>query len=755
MIGQTISHYRILTQLGQGGMGVVFMAEDTRLRRTVAIKMLPPGFRSDAIRRERFIREATSASALDHPNICTIHEIDESDGALFLVMAYYEGESLRQVIDRGPVPFERALDIAIQVTDGLAKAHDHGIIHRDIKPNNLMITREGLVKLVDFGLATTTSDETALTAAGDAAGTLSYMSPEQISGVGIDQRVDLWAVGVVLYEMLSGWPPFRGNSAAAVLHAILNAVPEKIAGLPGGMAEDTERLLGVALAKDPALRFESATQFRGALMALRAGRGLDAMVKDVTAVTGSRLTSVIVLPFENRSPDPEDEYFSDGLTEELIHAMAQVENLRVISRSTAFEFKSGPRNLRAIGQQTRVTNALEGSVRRSGTRVRIAAQLVTMLDGAILWAQSYDRELTDVFGVQDEIATAIVTALRGKLGAPKPAAAAKPAPRNNAFHLYLRGRFQWNKKNPEAFAKAMAYFQEALAADPDYAPTYAAIADCYEMLALFGLMAPREAWPQAEAHARHAIELDPNLAEAHISTGAIRAFYEWDWPGAEASFRRALELEPNSADAEVSYALIAAMLGRFEDALRHIRRAHTLDPLAPATNAYEAAILVYAGHYDEAMAKCREAQELDPDFVETYFALAMAHQMKAELGEAIAALEKARQLAGPNAPLAGALGSLYAQAGREPEARSLLASLEQQAQAVYVPGYARAIIHAALGEMDTAFAGMMKSLEERDALICYAKVAPLFAPLRSDARYEGLLKRLRLTGELHGTHTHG
>jgi serine/threonine protein kinase/tetratricopeptide (TPR) repeat protein len=746
MIGRHVAHYRILQKLGEGGMGVVYKAEDTRLKRVVALKFLPAAVGAEPVRRERFTREAMAASSLDHPNICTIHAIDQTDdGALFIVMAFCDGETVADIVGRGPLPVDRALDVVGQVAEGLAKAHAGGIVHRDIKPGNLMFTRDGFVKIVDFGLAKAAADENLLTQTGVVIGTPAYMSPEQLQDQPVDARTDLWALGVVCYELLSGQRPFRGATTAAVVSAIQQATPAPIADLPRDVAANVQGLLDHLLARDPEDRFPDAGSLLAALRAIRGHLPASGVLRSLTtAGAARRLPSIAVLPFDNRSSDPENEFFSDGLTEELINALAQVKDLRVISRRSAFEFKGKARDIQQVGRQLRVQNVLEGSVRRAGSRVRITTELTSIADDRIVWAQSYDRSDQDIFAVQDEIAAAIVAALKVKLTESAEPPHARGTPNLKAYYLYLQGRFHWNKQTAEGFGKALECYQQALALDPDYAPAHCGLADYYGALGSWSLMPPGEVWPQARDAANRAHALEPRLAPAHFSLGTLAMFYEWNWTEAERSFLRAIEIQPGYLDAHSSYALLLCITGRMAESLSLIRRARELDPLSVPAATYEGALLAYAGQYDAAVEVCRKALEIAPGFVEAYYVLAIAHQLQGRMDDALAEFTQALAYAGNNPLVLGCLGTLHALCGHGDKARELLSTLAEQAKTSYVAPITRAMIHGGLGELDEAFVWLEKSAEARDSFLVYLRLAPMFSPLRADPRYASLVRRMGL-----------
>jgi serine/threonine-protein kinase len=742
MTGSIVLHYRVEERLGAGGMALVYKALDTKLKRQVALKFLPPAAAADAEYRARLIREATTASSLDHQNICTIYEINEVDGQLFVAMAYYPGRTLKAILADGPLPVDRAVRYAMQICAGLDQAHARDIVHRDIKPANLIITPDDVLKIVDFGLARS-SDGSTLTHTGSVLGTMAYMSPEQVSGGGVDGRSDLWAVGVVLYEMVSGIRPFGSSITESTPWAILKNPPPPLTLPAGHVPPHLSAVINKALQKLPDDRYQTAAQFLADLRDL--GSGSTSLASLGSGLRLPRAAHAIaVLPFENLNADRESEYFSDGLTEDLISALGEVSDLRVVSRGSVFEFKGKAQNVRKVGELLNVNSVLEGSVRRSGSRVRIAAQLTNTGDGYQVWSQRYDRDLSDVFELQDEMARTIVSALKLKLEGDQLGQMERHTDNVEAYECYLKGRFHWNKKTPDGLIAANDFFTKALSHDPRYALAYCGLADYHVLLAGLWLARPDESWPKAKSAAMKALELNPQLAEPHVSLGRVLFFSDWDWEGARREFETALALRPGFVEARSGYTYYFMAMNQLDRALAQIRSALSVDPLSISMNAVEAMILTYLGQHTRAIKRCREALDLEPTFVELYYTLGLACQQEGRFEEAAAAFQKGREVSGNNPLLTGWLGACRAAAGDRDAALVLLDELVDAERTRSVSPLAFAVLYTGLGDHDKAFEWLNRAADARDALLCYIQVVPTYNPLRADPRYRQLLQRMRL-----------
>lgn len=756
LAGRVISHYRLDTYLGHGGMGVVWKAEDLALKRPVAIKFLPEMSQTSPDAQARFQTEAQIAAGLDHPAICTIYEIGCHQGTWFMAMAFIDGENVSQALKTGPMDVSQALQIAIDACGGLAAAQAREIVHRDIKSRNIMITRQGRAKILDFGLARM-SGSAHLTLHGHLVGTPAYMSPEQVNGKNLDHRADLWSLGVVLYEMLAGTLPFKGDYRETLLRAILETQPPPIRELRAEVPAGLERVIMKALAKEPEMRYQSASDMARDLEALRDGRALPEDAYEIAgagpaAIRGPRAAtpSIAVLPFVNLTSDPENEYFSDGLTDELIGALAQLPNLHVVSRTSAFAMKGKTADMKTVGELLKVTSVIEGSVRKSGNRARINVQLVQISDGFPVWSERYDIELKDIFEVQEQIARKTVEGLKIKLlGEGKPLFPNYRAVNIKAYNLYLQGLYHIHQLNPANFEKARVYFEECLAEDSQYAPAHAGIARYYSKLAFYNVVEPRKGLQRALAAATRALQLDNRLADTNTTLGEILLALDWDWAGAERHFLEAIRISPGDALARHPYALMLVRQGRFDEAHRQLEIALSLDPLSKALNNGLAFLFYYARDYDRAREACRKTLELDPNYFQAVACHALICLEQRQFGEAMQYLEQARKVTRDSPIALSYYAYVCACLDRAPEAREILALLLKRAETEYIAPAYIGIIYAGLGDSSHAFDWLDKACDVRDSTLTFLGIFQAFDPLRSDPRFASLLKKIGLPSNMH------
>ena len=731
--GAQLGPYEIRSQLGQGGMGVVYLAQDPRLDRQVAIKVLAPDLTRDSTAKQRFLQEAKAASALDHANVCAIHEIDETpDGQLYLVMAHYEGETLKERIGRGPLALDEAVDIATQVGQGLAKAHAAGIFHRDIKPANLMVTADGAVKILDFGLAKLAGSES-VTQTGTTVGTVAYMSPEQARGEDVDHRTDIWSLGVVLYEMLTGQQPFQGDNLAAIVSAIVERDQPSLSGpsLPA------QGVVARALSKDAGQRYQAVADL---LQDLRTG---STPTPVVSAVPEPDIPSIAVLPFRNMSADPEQEYFCEGLAEELIDALARLEGLRVAARTSAFQFGGKGHDLSEIGEKLKVETILEGSVRKAGNRLRVNAQLINASDGYHLWSERYDRDMDDIFAVQDDIARTVVEKLKVKLlGGVDVPMVTRPTDNLDAYNLFLEGRYYFARFTKASFERSLACFARAQAIEPGYAQALAGSAHVQTQQAFMGYVAPRDVMPLAKQAAVEALAAGETIAAAHIAMARVLEVYEWDRSAALRENLRAMELSPGDAPIRTFYAVLLARDGQEATSVIEARAAVESEPLSLMGRWFLSLILVCARRFDDALVEASRAVEMDPTYFPAGWSLGLAMAGQGRNEEAVEVFKHATTLQPDDPYTQGYLGWALGLAGQRKEATRILHELEDRRLRQYCSGSSPALVSLGLGDHRQALSWLETAAEERDPMLAFINVYYLYDPLRADPRFQALLRRM-------------
>ena len=736
-IGSAISHYKVLDRLGEGGMGVVYLAKDLKLKRKVALKFLSKIKLGDAEAKRRFKQEAQVSALLNHPNICTIYDIDEEGEQLFIAMEYIEGQTLQDKIKHQIPDTEEVINIAIQIARALSEAHDKGIVHRDIKSANIITTPSGKVKIMDFGLAQISTVTTKLTKEGTTIGTVLYMSPEQTKGGKTDHRSDIWSFGVVLYELLTGALPFRGDYEQAVIYSILNEQPSGISTQAQYIPEGFHRIIQKCLAKQPEDRFQHVDEILGELRVIQRDLNKKSLQKKKRKVT-----SIAVLPFENMNHDEESEFFSDGIAEDITTALSKIEALRVASRNSAFQYKNKIPNLRDVGGELNVSTVLAGSLRRIGNKIRITVRLSNVDDGYEIWSERYDRVLEDIFEIQDEISESVVEALKIELvGDEKKKLKKRYTDNVKAYNHYLKGRYHWNTRMPANIKKAITFFDKALEEDNEYALAFSGKADCYCSLGILGGFSPEEVMKEGKQAAVKAIELDPDLAEAHTSLAFVEIVYNWNWELADQKFKLAQKLDPNYATSWFWRSIFVLNgTGRYEEAVKEARIAREKQPTTAFIDHGVTFAEIYGGQFDKAIREANKTLELDPDYHYAHWSLGRAYLQKGDYHKALDEFSKTKGITFKE----GSIGYAHAIYGEESKAREILKELLNSDQPEYITAWQIALIYTGLKEIDNAFQWLNRAYEVHNPLMVWIKYTPEFTPLHNDSRWNQLLKRMNL-----------
>ncbi len=792
MIGRTLGHYRILEKIGAGGMGEVYRAHDERLNRDVALKVLPAGTLSDEPSRKRFRNEALTLSQLNHPNIAVVFDFDTQEGVDFLAMELVAGLTLAEKLKVGALPETEVRALGTQVLEALEEAHERSVVHRDLKPGNIVVTPKGRVKVLDFGLAKllrpvtheeATAESLGQTQAGTVRGTVPYMSPEQLRGEAVDARTDLYAAGAVLYEMATGRRTFSETQAPRLIDSILHQPPRSPREVNGRISAGLESVILKALEKDAARRYQSAKELLDDLERLSTGQAVSApgqprlqkrrmailalgvvalLAATIALLVGlnvgglrerlrggamsSRINSLAVLPFENAGNDPNSEYLSDGITESLIDNLSQIPNLKVIARTSVFRYKGRQTDPRVVGRELGVRAVVTGRVAQRGQRLTINVELVDARDDRHIWGEQYSRNLSDVLDLQESISRELSDKLRLRLsGQDEKRLGKRYTDNTEAYELYLKGHYFWRKFTSAGIRKGIEYFQQAIEKDPNYALAYAGLADCYGLGSVGGGgISPAEGMPKAKAAATKALEIDDDLAEAHLSLALVRTYYDWDWSGAEREFRRSIALNPNYAEAHHFYSHYFMALGRIEDSYVESKRALELDPLSPDLTWHLGWHYFFARRYDQAIEQTKKTFELDPSSGPAHIVLGYAYEQKGMFALAITEFKKVSGLS-PGTPFGlSDLAHVHAVSGQRAEAVRILAELREMSKHRYVPSNYFAIVYTGLGEKDQAFEWLQKTFDEHSFWLGTLKVDPRLDVLRSDPRFQDLLRRMDL-----------
>ena len=749
--GSTLAgRYQIIEELGKGGMGKVYKVFDQEVRAKMALKLIKPEVSADKATIDRFRNELKIARDISHKNICRMYDLGREAGNYFITMEYVSGEDLKSFIRRSrQLVVGTAIFIAKQVCEGLAEAHRLGVVHRDLKPSNIMIDKEGNARIMDFGIARSLKGK-GITGAGVMIGTPEYMSPEQVEGKDIDQRSDIYSLGIILYEMLTGRVPFEGDTALSIAVKQKTEIPKDPREFNPQIPEELSRLILKCMEKEKERRYQRVDEILSALVTIESRTPTTgiaaAKVPDTEKILEvGREKSIAVLPFSNLSPEKEQEYFCDGLSEEIINALSHIRELRVAARTSAFAFKGKDIDIREVGEKLNVGAVLEGSVRKSGERLRITAQLVNVEDGYHIWSGQFDREMKDIFDIQEEISLTIVDHLKLKLlKGEKEKIIKRHTEDHEAYESYLKGLYFWKRRYERGLQKSLQYFQLAAEKDPGYALPHVGIADAYGILGVYSFMPPHQAYPRARAAANKALEIDPELGEVYASLGWIAMWYDRDFPVAESHFLKAIQMRPDYPEAHMWYGNLLFCTGRFDEAVREMRKGKELEPLEPAPATHVGWALYFARRFDESIEELNKVVASDPEFSLPYMWQSANFLAKKMYGEAIAAIRKFVELTGEAVIGVSILGAAYGSAGMTDEALRILGRLDELSKDRYVGSLYRALVWIGLGEKNKALEDLEKAYLERESAMAFLKVWPIFDSVRSEPRFQALLKKMNL-----------
>ncbi len=750
--GSTLAdRYEIIEDLGRGGMARVYKAFDKEVEEKVALKLLKPEIATDEKTIKRFRNELKFARRIAHKNVCRMYDLSKEGGTYFITMEYVPGEDLKSSIKRmGPLSSGKALFIAKQVCEGLAEAHRLGVVHRDLKPQNIMIDRDGNARIMDFGIARSIKAK-GITEEGMMIGTPDYMSPEQAEGREIDHCSDIYSFGVILYEMVTGTIPFEGDTPIGIAIKHKTDKPQDPREINSQISEDLSRLILKCMEKKKENRYQKVEEILSKLSKIKKGIPTTKKVlpkkkpEEEKMAELKRKRSIAVLPFADLSPKKDQEYFCDGMTDAIIGKLSQLEKLKVISRTSVMRYKKDDKDIKEIGEELDVATILEGTIQKEEDRIRIRAQLINVEDGFHLWAEIYDRKLESVFDMQDEISQAIVSKMEIKLVGEEKALLVKRYTENvEVYGLYLKGRHFWNKRTEAGLKKSVEYFEQAIEADPNYALAYAGLADAYNMLGGYIILSPKEAFSKAKAAATKALEIDETLAEAHASLALIMQVNDYDWSGSEREFKRAIELNPNYAIAHQWYGCLLRDLGRFDEGLVEMQRAKELDPLSLPINTDLGLFFYQEGKYNQAIEQCQRAIEIDANFHWAHANLGSAYLQKSWFKEAIAEFKKAKSLSAGSSEYIAWLSLAYSMESNRKEALKILEKLIKPSKECIVPMFQIALVYTSLNDKDKAFEWLEKAYEERSFDLTSIKTEPVLDSLRPDPRFNALLKKMGL-----------